>query len=165
MLCRFRLDLAGVFQFWQQRQVHKQCILSAKFHTHLTNCFQKRQGFYVPDRPANFNKYNLVITGAFINANFDFIDDVRNDLNCLSHIVALPFPTNHPFIHPSGREVIGLSHWDIHKPLVMSKIKVGFRTIVGYKNLTVLERAHRSRVDVDVRVQFKECDRHLARFK
>jgi len=35
----------------------------------------------------------------------------------------------------------------------VAKIQVGFRAVVGDEYLAVLERAHRPRIDVDIRIE------------
>ena len=44
------------------------------------------------------------------------------------------------------------------EPLVMAQVEVGFRAVVGDVNLAVLVRAHRPRVDVDVRIEFLKAN-------
>src|SRR5690606_4255891 len=43
---------------------------------------------------------------------------------------------------------------DVDKPFIVTKVQVGLRSVVGDEYFPVLIRAHRSRVDVDVRVEF-----------
>jgi len=40
-----------------------------------------------------------------------------------------------------------------------------FSAIVGHENLSVLERRHRARIDVDIRIQLDERDVQTARFE
>ena len=41
----------------------------------------------------------------------------------------------------------------------MAEVKVGFRPVFGHKHFTVLKRAHRARIHVDVRIKLDH--RHL----
>src|SRR6185295_11535851 len=43
--------------------------------------------------------------------------------------------------------------------LVVAEVEVGLRAVVGDEDLAVLERAHRSRIDVEIRIQLLE--RHV----
>src|SRR4030095_7491741 len=44
----------------------------------------------------------------------------------------------------------------IGEPLVMTKIEVGFRAVVQHIHFTMLERIHRPRVNVEIRIEFLE---------
>ena len=42
----------------------------------------------------------------------------------------------------------------VREAFVVAEIEIGFGAIVSYKNFAVLKRRHRSRIDVDVRIEF-----------
>src|SRR5262249_59901439 len=56
--------------------------------------------------------------------------------------------------HPGGQEA-----------LVVAEIQVGLSAVVGDEHLSVLERAHRPRIDVDVGVELEQRDFDAARFE
>src|SRR4029077_10584501 len=45
---------------------------------------------------------------------------------------------------------------------VVADVEVGLGAVLGDEDLTVLERAHRARVDVDVRVELEDADLQAA---
>ena len=47
----------------------------------------------------------------------------------------------------------------------MSQIQIGFGTVVGYENLTVLTRVHGAGVDVEIGVEFLDGHRIAARLQ
>ncbi len=51
------------------------------------------------------------------------------------------------------------------KPLVMAQVEIGLRPIVRNKNLAMLKRAHRPRVDVQVGVELHQVDLDSARLQ
>src|SRR5205807_1939774 len=65
----------------------------------------------------------------------------------------------------AGGEVVGLGHLGAHEALVMAQVQVGLGPVVGHEHLAVLERRHRSRIDVDVGIELYEGDFDLARFE
>src|SRR5262249_28407606 len=71
---------------------------------------------------------------------------------------ASPFLLNHRLVDLAGRPVRVLRRQRAGKPLVVSEVEVGFGPIVGDVDLAVLIRAHRARVDVDVRIELLEGD-------
>src|SRR4051794_12843722 len=52
-----------------------------------------------------------------------------------------------------------------YEALVVAEIQVGLGTVVGDVNLAVLKRAHRARIDVDVRVELHHRDPQTAGFE
>src|SRR5690606_30956116 len=52
-----------------------------------------------------------------------------------------------------------------HEALVVPEIEVGLGAVVRDEHLAVLERAHRARIDVDVRVQLYHRDLEAARLE
>ena len=49
--------------------------------------------------------------------------------------------------------------------LVMAEVEIGFRPVVGDEDLAVLVRAHRARIDVEVRVELAQADLVAARLQ
>lgn len=47
----------------------------------------------------------------------------------------------------------------------MSEIQIGFRAVLGDEHFTVLERAHGTRIDVDIGVELLGCDLEPAAFE
>ena len=47
----------------------------------------------------------------------------------------------------------------------MSQVKVSFRTVVGYKTLAMLLRAHCARVNIDIRVELLDSNPIAAAFQ
>ena len=51
----------------------------------------------------------------------------------------------------------------IEEPLVVSEVEIGLGPVIQDEDLAVLERVHRPRIDVDVRIEFLEDDLEAAR--
>jgi hypothetical protein len=47
----------------------------------------------------------------------------------------------------------------------MAEVQISFRAVFGDKHLSVLERAHRSGINVDVRIELEKGDAYAARFE
>ena len=69
-----------------------------------------------------------------------------------------PALTAQHVVDATGGEVVVLGHAGADEPLVVPQIEVGLGAVMGDEHLTVLERAHGARIDVDVRVQFEHRD-------
>ena len=79
-----------------------------------------------------------------------------NDLDGSPKIIAVPFACDDIGVNPAGGDVVAFSRGNPRKPLVVAEIEVGLRTVIGHVDLTVLVRAHRAGIDIDVRVQFAQ---------
>ena len=79
---------------------------------------------------------------------------MRNDLYRFAEKLATPFFFN-DFEIDLTRGVIGLScQRSVCESLVMAKIQIGFAAVVQDIHFAMLVGAHRSRIDIDVRIKF-----------
>jgi hypothetical protein len=53
----------------------------------------------------------------------------------------------------------------MREPLVMPEVQIRLRTVVRHKHFAVLERIHRSGIDVDVRIELHHRDLVAPRFQ
>ena len=95
----------------------------------------------------------IVIAANAVNALFNFVGNMRNYLHGTAKVIAAAFFIDYGKINFTGSYVGAFGQVDVDKALVMAKVKVGFRTVVGNKNLAVLVRAHGAGVYVNVRVK------------
>src|SRR2546423_14363893 len=87
---------------------------------------------------------------------------MRNDLYRAAEIIAAALLADDALVDLSGSEIIPPAHLHVGEALVMAEIQVCLGAILGDEDLTVLERAHRSRIDVDVRVELEIGDADAA---
>ena len=76
-----------------------------------------------------------------------------------------PFAGNDIVVDATRGEIVQLGHACADKAFIMAEVKVSFGTIFRHVNLTVLKRAHRARIDIDIRIEFDQCDFETASFK
>jgi len=165
VLGRFGLDLAGYRDVRHQGQVHVQGMLAPQLHTHLANRFQERQRFNIAHRTPDLNHSNISPVGTYFDVANDFIGNVRNNLHRGPEIIATTFLADHALVNLAGSEIIALAHGGAHETLVVTKIEVGFGAILGNKYLAVLEWAHGTGIDIDVRIKFQQGDVEATRFQ
>ena len=83
---------------------------------------------------------------------------MRHHLNGLAQIIAAPLTLNDAQVDaPRGHAVVARG-LDAREPLVMSQVEVCLHTVRRHVALTVLVRIERSRVDVDVGIEFLDCN-------
>ena len=84
----------------------------------------------------------------------DLVGDVRDDLHRPAEVVAAALLVDHRLVDAAGGEVVGWREVErVREALVVAEVEVGLGAVVGDVDLAVLERAHRARVDVEVRVE------------
>ena len=93
------------FQFHRRAEIRYQCdvhkhAVACAFLGKLANRLQKRLAFNVADRAADFHQNNVNAL-CFVERNpaFDFVGDVRNNLNGLSAVNAFAFVGKDVVIH------------------------------------------------------------------
>ena len=156
------LDLAGGRDIRDQRQVHVQDVVPAELHPELANRLEEGQRLDIADRAADLHHADVGIPGAQADAMLDLVGDVRDHLHGRAEVVAAPFLADHALVDPAGGEVAVPRAGGAHEALVVPEIEIGLGAVVSDEHLAVLERAHRARVDVDVRVELDQRDLEAA---
>ena len=164
MLRGLGLEFAGGGHVRAQRQVNEARVVAAHAEAHLADGFDEGQRLDVAHGTADFHHGHVAfaaagVLGAAHDVFLDFVGDVRNHLNGLAQVLAAAFLFKNALVNLAGREVVEAAHLRGDEALVVAQIEVGFRTVFRHENFAVLERAHRTRVDVDVRIKFDH--RHL----
>src|SRR5450830_27846 len=165
VLGRLGFQLTGRSDVRHQGQVHEGGVFAASAQAQLTCCFQEWQRLDIADGAADFAQGHIVAFCATTDVVLDFIGDVWNHLHGFAQIFAAAFLADHRFIDLAGGEVIHLFHAGGNEALVVAEVEVGFGPVVGNENFTVLHRAHRARIDVDIRVELEHGDFKAARFE
>ena len=142
-------------------------IVLADILFYLTDGFQKRQAFNITYSTADFrnNEVGIILLADAENALLDFIRDMRNNLYSTAKIIATAFFIYYTLVNLACGRIGVFGQVDINKAFVMSQIKVCFRTIISYKNLAMLIRAHCARVNIDIRVELLDSNPIAAAFQ
>src|SRR5690606_9426077 len=148
-----------------QRQVHEHGALGAYFHTQLADGLEERLRLDITHGTADFHQGHVGIAGALDHATLDLVGDVWNDLDGRAQIIAPALAAQHVFVDAAGGEVVVLGHAGANESLVVAQGEVGLGAVVGNEHLTVLERAHGARIDVDVRIQLEHGDLQAPRLQ
>src|SRR6266540_5446060 len=158
VLSRLRLHLARRRDVRHERQVDVADVVAAERDAHLPDRLEKWQRFDVADGAAHFDDEHLGVACGRRDPALDFVGDVRDHLHGAAQIVAAALLADHALVDLAGREVVAPAHLHVDEPFVVTEIEIGFGTVLGDEHLAVLERAHRSRIDVDVRVELEVAD-------
>ena len=165
MLGRLGLGLAGSGDVRHQGQVHEHGALGAKLDAQLAGCLEERLGLDVAHGAADLDHGHVGIAGALDHAALDLVGDVRDHLDGGAQVVTAALLAQHVLVDTAGGEVVVLGHGGADEPLVVAQVEVGLGAVVGDEHLTVLERAHGARIDVDVGVQLEHGDLQATRLQ
>src|SRR6266545_4672825 len=159
VLRRLRLELSRGGDVRHEREVDVERVLLADVVLHLPDRLEERERLDVADRAAHLDDEDVRAARRLADDRLDLVGDVGNDLDGLPEILAAPLALDDGLVDAPGRVIVLPGHLRAREALVVAEVEVRLRAVVGDVDLAVLERAHRARVHVDVRVELQV--RHL----
>ncbi len=161
VLGRLGLELARGVDERHERDVQVDHVLGPCLAPELPDRLEERQRLDVADRAADLGDHDIGVRrlGDRADSGLDLVGDVRDDLHRRPEVLALALLAQHAVPDGTGRVVRGAREVLVDEPLVVADVEVGLGAVLGDEHLTVLERAHRPGIDVDVRVEL--LDLHL----
>ncbi len=135
--------------------MHEHAVVRPQVAAHLARRLQERLGLDVADGAADLgNDHVHIVGGLGAHAGLDFVSDVRDDLHALAEVFAGALLAQHRLVDLAGGHVRLLAEEDVEEALVVADVQIGFGTVLGHVHFAVLERVHRARIHVDVRIEF-----------
>ena len=122
----------------------------------LAHRLQKGQTLDIPYGSAHLADQDVIAFCGSADAPLDLVGDMGNYLYRSPQVVAATLIGNHGFIDLPGGAIVLPTHRRRDIALVMSQVEIGFRAVVGDKDLAMLVRAHRPRIDVDIRIHLEQ---------
>jgi hypothetical protein len=160
VLRRLRLQLAGGIDERDIRDVQVEHILLSDLTPELTDRLEERERLDVADRSADLADDDVGVgrLGDPADPLLDLVRDVRDHLHRRAEVLALPLLAEHR-VPDRARGVVRVpGKVLVDEALVVPDVEIGLGAVLGDEHLAVLERAHRPRVDVDVRVELLDLD-------
>ena len=95
------------------------------------------------------------------------ISSVTCGITCtvFAQIIAAPLLGENGFVDSAGRPVVVARQLGVREALVVAEVEIGFGAVVGHVHFAVLIRAHRARIDVQIRIALLEGDSETAAFE
>ena len=167
VLGRLRLQLAGRLDERDERDVDVDDVLLADLAPELANGLEERQRLDVAHRAADLGDDDVgrAGLGRAADARLDLVRDVRDDLHRRAKEVALALLAQDGVPDRAGAMTRVAEEVLVDEALVVADVEVGLGPVLGHVHLAVLERAHRPRVDVQVRIELLDLDAKAARFE
>jgi len=151
--------------------VDEEHVAPAQLVADLAGRFEERQRLDVAYRSADLRdddvRLGAVRAGSVLRTHprHDLVGDVRDDLDGLAEVFAAALAGDNPLVHLAGGRVGVALKLGVEEALVVADVEVGFRTVFCHEHFAVLERVHRARVHVDIRVELLHDNREAARAK
>ena len=161
VLGRLGLQLAGRRDVGHQRDVQEEAVVAADLVPHLAGGLEEGQRLDVADRAADLGDDDVDPVRALAaghDPRLDLVGDVRDDLHGVAEVLAAPLLGDHVRVDLAGGHVGPAGEVGVEEALVVTDVEVGLGAVLGDEDLTVLERVHRSGVDVEVGVQLLHRD-------
>ena len=161
LLGRLGFDFSGCANERKKSHVDEADVGSANFLGELTEGFEEKVPFDVPDSAANFGNDDIgvgIFSGGLLKAVFDFIGDVRDELDRGAKILSFTLIFDDVFEDLPRTQAVGLGKGAVGKSLVVSQVEIGFRSVVEDVDLAVLVGRHRAGIDIEIRIEFLEED-------
>ncbi len=123
-------------------------IAAADFVAELADRFQIRQAFNIAHGAANFAQQDL--RARFLrhqpDPRFNLICHMRDHLHAAPQVFPLALLGDDRAVNLACGDVVKAQQVLVNETLVMAQIQIGFRAIVGYEDLAMLDRIHRPRI-------------------
>ena len=168
LLGRLGFDFARGFEEGQQGDVNEAYVFFANFERELAQGFEEKQAFHVADGAADFGDQHIdigVVVGDLVDARFDFIGDVRDELHSFAEVVAATFFFDDGIEDLTGGEIVHAREHTGGETLVVAEVEVGLGTVIKYVNFAVLVGRHGARIDVEIGVELLHQDLEAALFE
>ena len=148
------LELSGAGDLHHQGHMDEGHVPVGPLCRHLADGLQEGLGLDVAHGAADLADDHVhVLSGHGIDALFNLIGDVGDDLHRGAQVVAPPLPVQHRPVDLAGGHGAVAGQVLVHEPLVVPQVQIRLRAVVGDEHLAVLVGAHGARVHIDIGVQ------------
>ena len=131
-------------------------IVTTYLFFHLTNGFHEWQAFNITYGTTDFsdNYISVILFTYAVYILFNFICNMWNYLYSAAQVITFTFFIDYRPIYFTSCNIRTFAKVNIDKAFIMTQIKVRFGAVICYEYFTMLVRAHRTRVDINVWIKF-----------
>ena len=166
MLRGLRLEFACGLQVGNKRQVNEARVLGSLLEAELPRRLEEGERFNVSRDASDLAEHDVrtvlppsaAALAGLSYRGFYFVRDVRHHLHGSPEVAACAFARDYGGVYAAGGVVGRLCARDARKALVVPEVEVRLRAVVRHEDLSVLVRAHRPRIDVEVWIQLLHED-------
>ena len=157
VLRRFGLELSRGRYIWNERNVAVKNILPADTPRKLTYRLKIWKSLNIAYRAADLGNDDIITGADMLDPVLYFIRDMRYDLHCCAVIASRAFALYYGGINLAGGTAVLSQDRLVYETLIMPEVKISLRAVSGHKDLSMLEWAHRPRIDVDIGVHLYDA--------
>ena len=133
----------------------EQHILLSLLSGYLPDGLEERLRLDIADGAADLGDKHVGLPVVhLVDAGFDLVGDVRDDLHGAAEISALALTAQDAPVDLARRHGAARGQALVREALIVAEVKVGLRAVIGDEDLAVLIRAHGAGVNVQIRVKF-----------
>jgi len=167
VLRRLRLQLTRIRDERDERHVDVEHVLDPGLAAELADRLQEGLRLDIAHGAADLGDDDVGggRVGDRADPRLDLVRDVRDHLHRRAEVLALALLAQHAVPHGTRGVVGGAGEVLVDEPLVVADVEVGLGAVLGDEDLAVLERAHRPRIDVQVRVELLHLHLQPARLE
>src|ERR1700730_375530 len=125
MLRRFGLERTRACDEREKGEMYIDRMAARQFIAELANRLEEWKTFYIPDRAANLDQYEIDAFSSAQHKVLNRIGDMRNDLDGRTEVIPPAFPGDDLLIDPAGRNVILAQRGPAGEALIMTEIEIG----------------------------------------
>lgn len=155
LLGGFGLQFLSGLDVWHEGGVDEEHIALAHLMTELTDGLQEGQAFDVTDGAADLGDDDVGghLGGNFLDAVFDLVGDVRDDLHGAALVFTSTFFSQHALVNLTAGKVVQAGEIGVGEALVVAEVEVGLSAVIEHIHFTMFVRVHGARIDVQIRVK------------
>ena len=161
VLGRLGFQFVCCFDVWHEGDVDVEYVISVRHVLlDLTDGFEEWQGFDIADGAADFGDDDvcIVIAADAEDSVFDFVGDVRDDLDGGSEVFAFSFFVDNGLVDFACCHVGSLGEVFVDETFIVAEVEIRFGAVVSDEYFAVLIRAHGAGVDVNIWIEFLDGD-------
>ena len=148
------LELPGAGDLDDQGHMDEHHVAPGPLHGHLADGLQKGLGLNVAHGAADLGDDHVhILPGHGVDAVFDLVGDVGDDLHRGAQVVAPALPVQHGPVDLAGGHGAVAGQVLVHEPLVVPQVQIRLGAVLGDEHLPVLIGAHGPGVHIDIGVE------------
>ncbi len=156
VLCGFCFHFARGLDKRKQGKMDVEHVLRPQIGPQLAYGLKEGKAFDISDSASHLDNGHIDPISQVPNLVLNLVGNVRDHLNCCTEIFSSSFLLYDRVVNLAGCKVVLLPEQGMGEPLIMAKVQVGLRAVIGHEHFAVLERVHGPGINVDVRVHLQE---------
>ena len=145
--------------------MYEKSVLLAEIRSQLPYRLKKRKTLNISHGTTDLDYDDIVVVFKGKHTRFYLIRYVGNYLDRFAEEFPFPFLGNNGIVDFAACKIVFFAELSFGKSFVMTEIEIRFRPVIGNKDLPMLKRVHRARINVYVGIKLLKGDSKTTAFK